>query len=147
MAAASSPDALRLPRRRRLAFMLTPIVDIMFLLLIFFMLTTQTSPYRMILLQGDATPAAPGPALSPSPGAPRGDLLLSISHLFATMNGEQVALDELPAALARYRSMGYSAAVAVLTSSATVQDVVTVLDTFQSIDFGTLRLVSPGSTS
>ena len=39
---------LRVLRKRRFQFMLTPLVDVMFLLLIFFMLSSQTAPYSLL---------------------------------------------------------------------------------------------------
>ena len=59
-------------QRRKIAFMLTPLVDVMFLLLIFFMLSSQTAPYSLLTISVPDTgaPAAPA-APTVRPVAPR----------------------------------------------------------------------------
>jgi hypothetical protein len=59
---------LHAPRRRRAFFMLTPLVDIMFLLLIFFMLTSETSLYTLMRMSAQAVTRAGG-RHRPSAGA------------------------------------------------------------------------------
>ena len=147
-------SALDPPPRRRINFMLTPLVDVMFLLLIFFMLSSQTAPYSLLeILAGgtptpaDAQPTAPAPAPAAAPQG-KGDAVVSIARGYVRFNGERVDMNDLMAAIARYKGLGYSSAVVFSSQAATVQDVVTVLETFQGSDFGEMRLViQPGQAA
>ena len=146
-------SALDPPPRRRISFMLTPLVDVMFLLLIFFMLSSQTAPYSLltILAGGNQSEAAPSPAAPRAPvSAPQGpgEAVVSISRGYVRFNGERVNMEDLPAAIARYKSLGFSSAVVSSSQAATVQDVVSVLEIFQGSDFGEMRLViQPGAAA
>lgn len=126
--------------------MLTPLVDIMFLLLIFFMLTSQTAPYSLIsILAGQASGTQASPA--PAPAAPTGgEVVVSISNGFVRLNGEDVPMADIREAIARYRAQGFERAAALTTQSATVQDVVTVLEAFETSEFGQLRLMMSRGT-
>ncbi len=126
--------------------MLTPLVDIMFLLLIFFMLTSQTAPYSLIsILAGQRGGTQAGPVVAPAAPA-SGEVVVSISHGFVRFNGEDVPMAGIRDAIARYRALGFERAAALTTRSATVQDVVTVLEAFETSDFGQLRLMMSKET-
>jgi biopolymer transport protein ExbD len=147
-------SALDPPPRRRISFMLTPLVDVMFLLLIFFMLSSQTAPYSLLEILAGGTPAQPGEqqaAPAPQPAATpqgKGDAVVTISRGYVRFNGERVEMSDLMAAIQRYKGLGYSSAVVFSSPAATVQDVVTVLETFQGSDFGDMRLViQPGQAA
>lgn len=134
------------PPRRKFAFMLTPLVDVMFLLLIFFMLSSQTAPYSLLEIVGggDNAPAEPQaqPAPAPAPTAPTvGDVVVSISRGYVRFNGERVEMADLAAAIERYKAAGYSSAMVLTTQAATVQDVVSVLEVFEGSAFGDMKLV------
>lgn len=131
---------LHAPRRRRAFFMLTPLVDIMFLLLIFFMLTSQTSLFTLVRIsaQGGAPEAQPS---APVPVA-AAELLVSIGRDQVRINGRATLLGELPAALAAYKARGIVRAALVPGLSARVQDIVTVLELFEAARFSHVRLVS-----
>ena len=81
-------------RRRRFAFMLTPLVDVMFLLLIFFMFTTQTAPYSLLAITAPASAASSAPTApaGAGPAAPAPALLISIEHGFVSYDGQRIAL-------------------------------------------------------
>jgi biopolymer transport protein ExbD len=76
------------PRRRRPS--LTPMIDVVFLLLIFFMLAAQFG-------RDAALPLAPGGAGAAYSGPPR---LVEIGPDALALNGRPVTLADLPAALA-----------------------------------------------
>lgn len=136
---------LHVPRKRRFVFMLTPLVDVMFLLLIFFMLSSQTAPYSLLqILAGGAPAAGADPAPQPvEAGAARGDLVVSVGRGFVRFNGERVEPADIKAAIARFKAAGFISAVVLPARAATVQDVVSVLEAFQAIAFGDTRLMAP----
>lgn len=131
---------LQPPRRRRAFFMLTPLVDVMFLLLIFFMLSSQTSLYTLVRISaravaGDTTPAPVAPGRT-------AELLVSIGHGTVRINGVPAAPGDLPAMLRDYQSRGVVRAALVAGQAAQVQDIVSVLELFEAASFGQVRLVS-----
>lgn len=128
--------------RRKFAFMLTPLVDVMFLLLIFFMLASQTAPYSLLTITApDAAPPAPGSAVV-APAGPRArQVLVSIYHGFVRYDGERTLLADLGPAIAQSKAAGLSSAVVLTTPAATVQDVVSVIEAFDTSDFGDMRLI------
>lgn len=127
--------------------MLMPLVDVMFLLLIFFMLSSQTAPYSLLQILAAVSPNAqsPTPTPQPAPAAPvgRGDLVVSIGHGFVRFNGERVELGDVKAAIERFKAAGFSSAVVLPARTSTVQDVVSVLEAFQTTAFGDTRLMTP----
>lgn len=138
------------PPRRRILFMLTPLVDVMFLLLIFFMLSSQTAPYSLLDILAGQQPeeaAQPGEAAPQAPATPvgKGDVVVSIANGYVRFNGERVTMAELAGAIARYKAAGFSSAVVFSTQAATVQDMVTVIETFEGSGFGEMRLVTQGT--
>ena len=143
------PNPLHAPRRRRFAFMLTPLVDVMFLLLIFFMLSSQTAPYSLLQLLAGGPPPTPGTEtpqpqpVAPAPIAGRGDLIVSIGNGFARFNGERVDMADVRASIERFIAAGFSSAVVLPARTSTVQDVVTVLEAFQATAFGDTKLMTP----
>jgi biopolymer transport protein ExbD len=126
--------------------MLTPLVDVMFLLLIFFMFTTQTAPYSLLAITAPATPSgAPAtPATVPSQGPPQPAVLISIEHGFVSYDGRRIPLAGLSAAIAASKAAGLSRAVVLTSGTATVQDVVSVVEAFDATDFGDVQLVMQG---
>jgi biopolymer transport protein ExbD len=138
------PSPLHVPRKRRFVFMLTPLVDVMFLLLIFFMLSSQTAPYSLLELLGAAPPQPAGdaPTPAPQPIAGRGDLIVSIGHGFVRFNGERVELADIKPAIERFMAAGFSNAVLLPSRTSTVQDVVSVLESFEATAFGNAKLMT-----
>jgi biopolymer transport protein ExbD len=133
----------RVPVRKRRTFMLTPLVDVMFLVLIFFMLSSQTGRYGLLSIvppAGAETDAAAAvPAVADTAGA--GELVVSIGAGAVRIGGQSIATDALPGALLALRSAGYERAVLLTTTAASVQDVVSVLEAFESARFARTRLV------
>lgn len=131
----------RVPVRRRRTFMLTPLVDVMFLMLIFFMLSSQTGRYGLLSIVAPSQAATQAPA--PVPAVARegtGELVVSIGAGAVRIGGRLFAMDALPAALSALKSAGYDDAVLLTTTAASVQDVVSVLEAFEDARFARTRL-------
>ena len=123
--------------------MLTPLVDVMFLMLIFFMLSSQTGRYGLLSIvspaRAETDAAAAIPTVADAAGA--GELVVSIGAGAVRIGGRSFAIDALPGALSALRSAGYERAVLLTTRAASVQDVVSVLEAFESVRFSRTRLV------
>lgn len=115
---------------------LTPMVDVVFLLLVFFMLAAQSGPDRAIPLGA----AAAGDGGAPYEGAPR---LVGIEPDGLTLNGRRVAPGDLAAALAPL--MPGPDALVVLRPAAGVDlgRAVAVADLLRASGFGRLVLAAP----
>ena len=122
--------------RRRFVFMLTPLVDVMFLLLIFFMLSSQTSPYALLKVSAEA-----GGGAAPPEAVPNLEFVVSVGDGFARLNGRRVALVQLAAAVDEAMARGFEMALVTTGPTATVQDLVSVLDVFRRQGFPSTRLI------
>ncbi len=119
---------------------MTPLVDVMFLLLIFFMLSSQTAPYFLLPVTADAAAveeAAPGDE------PVRSELVVSVGDGYARLNGEKVPLAALPESVASAIRAGFTQALVTAGATATTQDLVAVLDVFRRESFAYVRLVPP----
>lgn len=130
------------PPRRRIVFMLTPLVDVMFLLLIFFMLSSQTAPYNLLDIMAQGTPSATQPAAATLNVPVTGELLVSIARGYARLNGTRVEMANLRSAIEELKAAGFSRAVVTTGQAATVQDVVSVLEEMKRAAFAEMRLVT-----
>lgn len=144
MAASARFTLHRHERVRRPPFVLTPLIDVMFLLLIFFMLSSQISPYSLLPLgpvaAGSDAAAAPAAAAPPAVS----DLSVRVSAGFASIGGESVELSALTPAIERFVGQGVTGFLVVATRSASVQDVVTVLESLQAASAERVTLVNAG---
>ncbi|MEN3792683.1 biopolymer transporter ExbD [Fulvimarina sp. MAC3] len=143
--------ARRLPQRRRLrGFLLTPLIDVIFLLLVFFMVCSQVAPYSLVELAssaqaGGAASAAPTEA-EPSERPDSADgteivLILSRGHIRA--GASTITLAQLPEALAVMKEEGVRDALLLTNRSATVQDVATALEAFRASGLDRVRFAAP----
>jgi biopolymer transport protein ExbD len=127
----------RLRSQRRVArFVLTPLVDVIFLLIIFFMLSSQFAPYALLPL-GDAAEVSEGEineARSSEAGL-GADLLIAVSQGLLRINGEPVDPQQAREWLARRHAEGARSAILLPRQSATVQDVVNVLEALRRTGF------------
>ncbi|PKQ10918.1 MAG: hypothetical protein CVT70_16970 [Alphaproteobacteria bacterium HGW-Alphaproteobacteria-1] len=126
----AGPLARARPPRR--GFALTPLADIMFQLLIFFMLSSSLAPYALLPLtpparaagtQADAPPR-PVPAAEPQP------LAQAIWHLErdAVRAGDlRLPFEALPDALAALRAEGIADIVVFISRQARAQDLADLL--------------------
>jgi len=129
-----------------MTFMLTPLVDVMFLLLIFFMLSSQTAPYSLLEIAAQGTAAAtgqPAPAVTPAQGA--GEMVVAIARGYARFNGARVEMADLGTAIEAYKAAGFRTAVVTTNLAATVQDVVWVMEALERGAFAEMRLVTTGA--
>lgn len=127
--------------------MLTPLVDIMFLMLIFFMVSSQTSPYSLLTIQAAAETPRSMPA-APQSAANAPLVRVTVFGGYVSYNGQRVELAALRASVELSRAAGAKSAVVLNAPSATVQDVVSVVEAFQSAQFGDVQLVMrQGATS
>ena len=128
-------------RHRRMLFVLTPLIDVMFLLLIFFMLSSQIAPYSLIPLtrlavenEHDVEPT--------SPATP--DIAIRVSRGFISVGGERMAVAELASRLKLFKESGFSSFVIVPDALATVQDIVATLEAVQTVSAKSATVVVPG---
>jgi biopolymer transport protein ExbD len=125
-------------RRRRVGLVMTPLVDVIFLLLIFFMLSSQLSPISLIPLGGGVRPTA---AAAQSQTPARIDLFVSVgAGARIRVNGQPVGVAALPAVLADYRRGGIRSVVIAPTRTATIQDVVTVFELARTGGYDTVAI-------
>lgn len=133
------------PARRRALFALTPLIDIMFLLLIFFMLSSQIAPYSLMSIGRVATGIEEGNQMGDA--ARTRDLAIRVSHGFVSVGGEAILFEELQPALGRLVSQGATGFLLIATRSARVQDIVTTLEALQAVSAGRVTVVdATGST-
>jgi biopolymer transport protein ExbD len=131
---------LNAPHRRRAFFMLTPLVDIMFLLLIFFMLTSETSLYTLMRISAQAVAAGPAAAAA----SPTAELVVAIGHQQVRLNGVAMPTDQVAAVLAQFKAQGVVRAALVAGQAAEVQDIVSALELLEAAAFSQVRLVAGG---
>jgi biopolymer transport protein ExbD len=126
--------------RRRVFFALTPLIDVMFLLLIFFMLSSQVSPYALMPVGGVA--AASGDAPATAADAASGPLAIRLSHGQARIGGRDIPLTELGAVAKGFVDQGITTFIVVPSASADAQDVVTTLEALKAVSAKDVTLVS-----
>lgn len=130
--------SLRGQRKQTARFMLVPLIDVIFLLLTFFMLSSSIDPYSSLML-GEYGQQSKAPAEPTRPFA-RPDLILSVSRGSVQSNGRTVALAEIAPALADMRLAGAQSVIVFTRTSATVQDIVTVLDALKKASFTSVTI-------
>lgn len=137
--------AVRLPggRPRRAAFSLTPLADVMFQLLIFFMLSTSLAPYAMLPLGGGAPPEEAEAPEARAPGTPP-PAIWQLGRGTLRIGGRVVALEELGDAARAARQEGVPEIVLLTSSAATVQDMASALETLRAAEIPRVRLIGRG---
>lgn len=118
------------PRRRRILFILTPLIDVIFLLLIFFMLSSQIAPYSLMPIGRIAAASASAPGSALASGTP--PLTVRLAHGYISAGGERIAIDDLPAQAGRLTAEGTSGFLLIPSASSQVQDVVSVLEALRN---------------
>lgn len=124
--------------------MLTPLVDVMFLLLIFFMLSSETSLYTLLRLNIPTVPQVQSGPVTPSSAA---GLLVSIGRNAARINGIPIPLTDIAKALQAYKADGVVWATLIPTQAAQAQDIVSVIELFEAAAFAEVRLMSNPAAS
>lgn len=118
-------------RRRRIIFVLTPLIDVIFLLLIFFMLSSQIAPYSLMPI-GRIAAATQADASVAKVRQASQDLTLRIAHGFVSAGQERIPIGELASASERFRAKGVSRYLLLPSSAAQVQDMVSVLEALRN---------------
>ncbi len=117
-------------RRRRLA--LTPLIDVIFLLLLFFMLSSSFARYGEVEL----TPGGAGPVRA---GVP--PVFLRLTAEGFSVNGRTVSPDAVEAAIDPFRAGSPQPLLLGLARGVTAQDLVAALVRLRSVPDATLVVV------
>lgn len=127
----AEPVVLTDPRPRKgQAFALTPLADVMFQLLIFFMLSSSLSPYARLPLVAPAQDAASASPTGPAAAAQDGPApaIWTVGRGEIRAGATVFAPDALPAELAGLQAAGVAELLLFTTADTTTQDVATVLE-------------------
>jgi biopolymer transport protein ExbD len=133
------------PDRRRPSVVMTSLIDVIFLLVIFFMVTSQLTQFSFIRL-APTTPSAEdaGPA-SASPERPATQpLVVRVFEGRISIDGRSVAVDQLPVAVTELRARGATQMVMLPGSTATVQDLVFALEAGKEAGIDNITIVERG---
>lgn len=122
--AAGAPLIEWTQRRRRVFFALTPLIDVMFLLLIFFMLSSQLALYGLVPVSGvgQATAGTAGAEAAVAP------MVVRVGHGFARIAGRDVPLGEVVSVVEPLVDDGVTGFIVLPNTAANVQDVITALE-------------------
>jgi biopolymer transport protein ExbD len=122
-------------------FMLIPLVDVIFLLLTFFMLSTNLAAYSALTL-GDyrRESGAAAPPTEAAPATARPDLILTVSAGEVRANGTVLPLAGFADEAARLKAGGADSVVVFVRPSATAQDIVSVLEVLKRAAFATVSV-------
>ncbi len=113
------------PRFERRRMALTPLIDIIFLLLLFFMLSSTFSRFAEVPVQGGAAGTGRGE---------RPDVLISVSSESVRLNGADIAVEAIPKRLDDLKRVGAKRAMITVSADATSQALVDVLDAASGAD-------------
>lgn len=146
----TGPARTATKRRRLRGFLLTPLIDVIFLLLVFFMVCSQVAPYSLVELasgtENGGEPVVASPSSVPLEKLDNEDgaeivLILSRGHIRA--GASSITLAQLPDALAVMKKEGAKEALLLTNRSATVQDVATALEAFRTSGLDRVRFAAP----
>jgi biopolymer transport protein ExbD len=125
------------PRRRRALISLTPLIDVVFILLVFFMLASSFLDWRAIDLAAPARAAA-GASM-------QGALLVEVRRDGVRLSGEAISLHALAARVAAQRAATPERRVLVKPAAGVpLQDAVQVLDRLAQAGVTDLALIRAG---
>jgi biopolymer transport protein ExbD len=130
MAISKSILPARSPARYR--FVLTPLADAMFQLLIFFMLSSNLAPYSLLTIRSGSTGETGGdPSAAPVDEAPPPIGTVSIWNVDAgkvVVSGTEIGFDQLADIAEAQNASGDAAIILVVRAEANVQDLSSVLE-------------------
>ncbi len=127
--------------KKNMRFMLMPLVDVIFLLLTFFMLSSNLAPFSALTLgdyRHEQEGAAPPPADASSQKRP--DVILTLSAGEVKANGTAISVTDFQAEAVRLKDGGADSAVVFLQPSATAQDIVSVLEALKRAAFSSVSV-------
>jgi len=123
------------PQTVRRKISLLPLIDVIFLLLIFFMFSSNLSPFSLLQLTRDQVTKGPeiqvdaAPPTPPSFSAKQVDVMILVeAGNMVRINGRRVAAEDLRTELSNLRQNGAENLMIAPSRRATVQDLVTVLE-------------------
>jgi biopolymer transport protein ExbD len=128
-------------KKKNMRFMLMPLVDVIFLLLTFFMLSSNLAGYSALSLDDyrrERTSAEAQPAAAPAPAQP--DVILTVSSGEVRANGATVPLAGFADEAERLKQSGAEHVVVFVRPSATAQDIVSVLEALKRAAFATVSV-------
>lgn len=131
---------LRPRRRLRRPMVLTPLVDIVFLLLTFFMLSSQLTPFSLLTLDGRRQAASPTAGPMEARADARPDALLSVGAGQVRLNGRRIGLGDLLSALRTEAASGTTRLTLLVSGDATVQDFVAALEATKLAAFASISI-------
>ncbi|MCG7625010.1 MULTISPECIES: ExbD/TolR family protein [unclassified Epibacterium] len=147
-------NRLDLPvRKRRVSFTLTSLADVMFQLLVFFMLSSSLTPYALLPLQHTdpvsdqrvGTGAGAADPVAAQPGGATSAPLWNLDADALNIQGQRFDFSALPDLAAALGSDGGPASVILIVrASARVQDVATVLAHLQAADVTAVQISAGG---
>jgi biopolymer transport protein ExbD len=145
-----------LPRRYK--FVLTPLADAMFQLLIFFMLTSSLAPYSLITLKTAAKPvseedvadAGAGAGNDPSQPAENAATLTdvtlwTVNNSSVRSSGLDYNIDQLSALAEALGEGAPGRVILIVTDEARVQDVASALEALEGANVGAVQISRGGS--
>lgn len=133
-------------RRRRYGFSITAMADMMFQLLIFFMLSANLTPFAMLdvrtgSLGGAGAGAGETPATSPATVTDiRATAVWTLTPQGLTASGQRFGLDSVALLAEALAAQGTANVLVVLRPEVPVQDVITVLETLSVRGIGSVQI-------
>ena len=138
---------LGLPRRQvRYSFSMTPLADVLFQLLIFFMLSSNIVPYSMLTLRsgalegGNASGQQEQPETTATAASSTAIWTLHPDGLVA--GGQRFGMDSLPSLAAAISAQGTQNVLIVVRSGIRVQQITTVLETLATQGIESVQIAS-----
>jgi len=124
-----------------MTFMLIPLVDVIFLLLTFFMLSSNLAPYSALMLGSyqRETGASAQPAKTGADEA-QADVILTVSAGEVRANGINLPLKDFLDEAKRLKDDGAERVVVFVRPSATAQDIVSVLEALKRTAFASVTV-------
>lgn len=145
---ALSRDLLSQPRNpKRYRISLTPLADAMFNLLIFFMLSSNITPYSLLPLKGTtALPGGDAGAAGTNAPAPLGTetTIWTVSAGQIIAGGQQFDLDRIGDLTQSLTLLGTTSIVLVVQPEAKVQDLTSVLEALSAGGITQIQLAGRG---
>ncbi len=134
----------RSPRRYRIS--LTPLADAMFQLLIFFMLSSNITPYSLLPLKGGATiPGAASGSGSAQTATNASDAAIwTIENAQILVAGQVFAIDRVADLTQALALAGTTSVVLIVRPEARVQDMTSVLEALSAGGIGQVKLANGG---
>lgn len=142
-------DEIMLPEKKRekTRFVMTPLVDVIFLLLVFFMLSSQIETFSFLKFGPPEEGASRvdeggGPAAGERAGKAGQTIVLQVFNGHLRARNELISLEDLPDTIPKFIEDNVTEVVLIATYSARVQDIVTTLEQFKQGGLTRVRLLS-----